>query len=120
MAPADRDLVVIVLGAGTSACYALERGAVRCIVWLDADVPKSSVEYRREKSSAGFVVETNAHERHWLHHSQATLQTPAKKLRIACRYEETRSPESRRGAPVQLIRAYRLNTELVHVWHSEQ
>ena len=39
MAPADRDLVVIVLGAGTSACYALERGAVRCIVWLDADVP---------------------------------------------------------------------------------
>src|ERR1043165_3809086 len=59
---------------------------------------KPLVEYRREKSSGGFVVETNAHEHHWLHHSQATLQTPEKKFRVARRHEEARSPESRGGA----------------------
>jgi hypothetical protein len=63
---------------------------------------KSSVKYRREKSSGGFIVETNAHERHWLHHSQATFQTPEEKLRIARRHEEARSPESRRGADESL------------------
>src|SRR2546423_13445828 len=63
---------------------------------------KSSVEYRREKNTGGFLIETNAHERHWLHHSEATLQTPEKELRIARRHQEARSPESRRGTDESL------------------
>ena len=63
---------------------------------------KLSVEDRRQKRSDGFVVETSAHECHWLDYSQAIFQTPTKELGIARGHEEARSPESRRGADESL------------------
>lgn len=53
----------------------------------------SSVEDRRQKHLCGLIVETNAHERHWLDYAQPVFQTPAKQLPVAGGQEEAGTQE---------------------------